>query len=288
MHPPPHIRNLLNPHDSHVVTNKEPSDNDVEVVAENVGYNARGTMHGYDSAMPVSGTPVGSSDSRKDVATLVAVASSVPPQLLVSPRSAIPQPAPRRISPVLLSSSQLGGSSARRHAGSTGVRRRTSAGHAALAEATKATGDVMVAQMKEIVGATRESESNRMEVQLKLFAEKMQYQRNKDQRLYEHGLLAAQNARLAILKQAELVQCLSTISKVLSACLMVSGEPQFHNATAAPLAATKDPTASNVVDQRDREGKSPHAEQEAHNAGAGIAGTSTAGTSGESAAQPDI
>ena len=49
----------------------------------------------------------------------------------------------------------------------------------------KAIGDVMVAQMKEIIGATRESESNRVEVQLKLFAEKMQYQRDKDQRLFE-------------------------------------------------------------------------------------------------------
>jgi hypothetical protein len=63
----------------------------------------------------------------------------------------------------------------------------------------------MVAQMKEIVGATRKTESNHLEVQLQLFAEKMQYQREKDQRLYEQGVLAAQNARLAIIKQGELV-----------------------------------------------------------------------------------
>jgi hypothetical protein len=84
---------------------------------------------------------------------------------------------------------------------------------------------IMVAQTKEMVGATRETESNRLEVQLKLFAENMQYQHEKDRRLYEQGLLAIENARLAIMKQGELVDCISSISKVLSLCLKVS-QPQ--------------------------------------------------------------
>jgi hypothetical protein len=73
-----------------------------------------------------------------------------------------------------------------------------------------------------MVGATRETESNRLEVQLKLFAENMQYQREKDRRLYEQELLAIENARMAIIKQGELVDCLSSISKVLSVGLKVS------------------------------------------------------------------
>jgi hypothetical protein len=39
----------------------------------------------------------------------------------------------------------------------------------------------MVAQIKELVGATRESETNRLGVHLKFFAKKMEYQREKDQ-----------------------------------------------------------------------------------------------------------
>ena len=99
---PPHIRDLLNPHDSYVIADKVSLDDDVEVVAENVGYNARGAVHGYDSIMPALGTPVGSSDSCKDDATPIAVALSVPLQLLVSPCSVVPELAPRRISPVFL------------------------------------------------------------------------------------------------------------------------------------------------------------------------------------------
>jgi hypothetical protein len=44
-----------------------------------------------------------------------------------------------------------------------------------LADATKATGDIMVVQMKELVGARRKSETNRLRMHLKLFAKKMEY-----------------------------------------------------------------------------------------------------------------
>lgn len=56
----------------------------------------------------------------------------------------------------------------------------------------------------------------------------MQYQREKDRRLYEQGLLAAENAHLAILKQGELVECMSSISKVLSLGLKVSQPQQLQ------------------------------------------------------------
>jgi hypothetical protein len=38
-----------------------------------------------------------------------------------------------------------------------------------------------------LVGATRESKTNRLGMHLKLFIEKMEYQREKDQRLYKQG-----------------------------------------------------------------------------------------------------
>jgi hypothetical protein len=133
------------------------------------------------------------------------------------------------MSPVLISSSESGGFSGRRHTGNTGIQRRSSSAHTALADATKATGEVMVAQMKELVGATKEIESNRLGVHLKFFAEKIEYQREKDHRLYEQGRLAAENARLAILKQGELVECLSNISKVLHVGLMVSEDHDLQD-----------------------------------------------------------
>jgi hypothetical protein len=77
------------------------------------------------------------------------------------------------VSLVILSSSEFRGSSTRWYLGSTGVRRRTSSTHIALAEATKAIGEVMVAQMQQMVGATKETEMNKLEVQFKLFSEKM-------------------------------------------------------------------------------------------------------------------
>jgi hypothetical protein len=106
--------------------------------------------------------------------------------------------------------------------------------YTALAEARKAIEDVMVVQIKELVRATRESETNCLEVHLKLFAKKMEYQMEKDQRLYEQGRIAAENARLAKKKQGELVECLSTISNVLHVGLMVSKEHLLQHQYAPP------------------------------------------------------
>jgi hypothetical protein len=157
-----------------------------------------------------------------------------------------------------------------------------------MAEATKATGDNMVAQMQELVGVNRESERNRLEVQLKLFAEKMLYQRDKDQRLYEQGHLAAQNAILAIMKQGELVQCLSAMSKFLSVGLMVSGEQDVHHGSVAPPPATVHPTGCDVTVQRDRAGKLPAGAEETQTACdiAGAVGSGGGATPSASEAPP--
>ena len=55
---------------------------------------------------------------------------------------------------VILSSLESGGPSGRRNPGSTSIRRQSSSTHAALDDAIKTTMKVMVAQMKEMVGAT--------------------------------------------------------------------------------------------------------------------------------------
>jgi hypothetical protein len=177
---PPHVCDLQNPSDSNFVAEKHTSDNDIEVVEENVGQDDISAVHGSESSTPASEKPLENSGSYKDVASAFGFGSSAPAQHPLSSCLVGAQPPPRRVSPMIISSSEAGGSSSRKHGGSTGIWRRTSSAHAALAEATKATGDVMVAQMKEIVGATRETENNRLEVQLKLFAEKMQYQQDKD------------------------------------------------------------------------------------------------------------
>jgi hypothetical protein len=70
--------------------------------------------------------------------------------------------------------------------------------------------------------ASRELERSKIEVQLKVFSEQMDYQREKDRRLYENSRIAQENARLAIMKQGEIVGCLAKLSSVLSQGLLVS------------------------------------------------------------------
>lgn len=80
----------------------------------------------------------------------------------------------------------------------------------------------MAAQMQEIADASRELERSKIEVQLKLFTEQMEYQREKDRRMYENAAIANENARMAIRKQGEMVSCLSQLSSVLSTGLSMS------------------------------------------------------------------
>lgn len=124
------------------------------------------------------------------------------------------------------------------------MRRKSLSGHTVIAEATKATGSIMAAQMEETANARRELERSKIEVQLKLFTEQMEYQREKDRRMYENASIANENARLAIVKQGEMVSCLSKLSTVLSKRLRMStrgehsagaprGDPLFGTAPAS-------------------------------------------------------
>lgn len=115
-------------------------------------------------------------------------------------------------------------------------------GHTVMAEATKATGAAMAQQMQDIAEASRELERSKIEVQLKLFSEQMSYQREKDRRLYENASIANDNARLSILKQGEMVSCLSQLSQVLSQSLNVNKNYSFQAGHQA--AGEKDSTST--------------------------------------------
>jgi len=106
-------------------------------------------------------------------------------------------------------------------------------GHAVIVEATKATCAIMAQQMQDIADASRELKRSKIEVQLKLFSEQMAYQREKDRRLYKNAAIANDNARLSILKQGEMVTCLSHISTILSNSLSMNREFVFQLSNAS-------------------------------------------------------
>ena len=127
----------------------------------------------------------------------------------------------RATSPVILSSTAASDSyNTRGKIVNTGQCRKSLSGRNVMAEATKATREVMATQMKEMAEASRELKRSKIEVQLKLFEEQMAYQRDKDRRLYENSVIANENARLAIQKQGEVVEVLAQLSKSL--CTIMS------------------------------------------------------------------
>jgi len=102
------------------------------------------------------------------------------------------------------------------------VRRKNVFGHAVIANATKATGEIMVQQMQDIAQASRDLKRSKIDVQLKLFLEQLEYQREKDRRLYENASIANENARLSIMKQGEMVSCFAQLSFVLHQGLSIN------------------------------------------------------------------
>lgn len=70
----------------------------------------------------------------------------------------------------------------------------------------------MTNQLRDIAEASRDIERSKMELQMKLFSEQMEYQRHRDQRLHDHARNIDDNAKLAILKQSEVVHCLSELT----------------------------------------------------------------------------
>jgi hypothetical protein len=101
--------------------------------------------------------------------------------------------------------------------------------------------------MKEMTSVTKEIESNKLEVQLQLFLEQMAYQCKHDMWVYEHSLLAADNARFAILKQGEKNLVSRNISSVLSLSLRGHIDPPRKASTPEPWPPNIPLTQSNLA-----------------------------------------
>ena len=74
---------------------------------------------------------------------------------------------------MVISSSEASECSGGRKLGNTAVKRKSLSGHTLIAQATRASGNMMAGQMKEMAEASREMERSKIEVQLKLFSEQM-------------------------------------------------------------------------------------------------------------------
>lgn len=123
---------------------------------------------------------------------------------------------PPGITPHVISSSETLGFVIHQRPGNTTVCCKSISRHHVIAEATKATGVVMATQMQEIANSSRNLEKSKIKVHLKLFIEKMAYQREKDRRIYENQNIANDNARLTISKETEMLSCLVQLSSILS------------------------------------------------------------------------
>jgi hypothetical protein len=152
--------------------------------------------------------------------------------------------------PVYISSNDALEFNSRQRPGNTGVRRKSLSSHNIIADATKENGEVMAMQMRDMAAASRELERSKIEVQLKLFSKQIEYQQEKDRRLYESTMMANENAHLAIMKQGEVVSCLSQFSSVLKMGLNVSSKNDTHSqvhavATGEALGDAKSATPTN-------------------------------------------
>lgn len=119
------------------------------------------------------------------------------------------------MTPHVINSSNTGDLGDRGRPGNTAVRRKSISGHSIMAEATRATGNVMAGEMRAVAEVGRELERSKIQVQLNLFEKQMEYNRECDRRLHENAAVVNENAKLAIQKQGQVVQCLAHIAHVL-------------------------------------------------------------------------
>jgi len=91
-------------------------------------------------------------------------------------------------------------------------------GHSLIAEATRATGDALALQMKEMATESNVLERAKLDVQQRFHSEQMQYQMQRDNRVHEH-------AEKSIEKQGELVHCLSLLSTAITMGFQVRQKP---------------------------------------------------------------
>ena len=230
---PPHVRDLLSPHDEVFPRgNFDNFDDGNEVVDLSVNEPTIDVLDGRDpptNCDPLEGSPI----------------RLVPPRSLSrqgpNPLGGVGVPngthyhgltPPPRGSTVLLSDSSH--SFTKRKIATTAIRRKSSAGVSALVEVAKSSSESIATQIAEMTSVTKETESNKLEVQLRLFSEQMAYQRERDMRIYEQSLLAADNARLAILKQGEIALALGNLSSVLSLGLKGHINPRRSDSTPDP------------------------------------------------------
>jgi hypothetical protein len=141
--------------------------------------------------------------------------------------------------PKYISSTDASDYSTRRRLGNTGQRRKSISGHNVIAEATKASGDIMATLMKDMAAASSDLERSKIEVQLKLFSEQMAYQWEKHRRLYENAVAANENAKLSIMKQGEVVSCLQNLSTVLCMGLNVTAQGNHGPGSKQPSSTAK-------------------------------------------------
>ena len=231
---PPHVRDLLSPNDRNYQAQdgeqEGQEDNSEEEAEDPMDFATQQTPEASEETAPPRSPPLTSRTPSRG------------PAASMSGRTPSSQPfagVPAGINPQVISSSGTSSYSLKCRPGNTAVRRKSLSGHTVIAEATKATGAVMAQHMHEIAQSSRELERSKIEVQLKLFSETMAYQRDKDLRNYEMTLAANENARLSIMKQGEMVNCLTQLSGVLSKSLNKSNGHAFPSTpeevpTAAP------------------------------------------------------
>ena len=199
---PPHIRNLLNPHDEVFPRRDFDSvDDGNEVVDLSVN---EPSIEGLDGTNNIDHVKRVVEDRDPPTNCDLLEGSSI---RLVPPRSLSrqgPNPLgrvgvpngthshglipPPRGSTVLLSDSH---SFTKIKIATMAIRRKSSAGISALVEVAKFSSESIAIQIVEMTPVTKETESNKLEVQLRLFSEQMTYQRERDMRIYEQNLLAA-------------------------------------------------------------------------------------------------
>ena len=243
---PPHVRDLLNTQDSVFQWVHEDSEEEeikvvdlstdgenfeVNVTNEDIGDSQRvvDNLSSPHSPVAFGGSPIRPihirSDSRQGVPTQGGVRTSTESPL----QEGIPN---GRGDIVVLSDSN--NSFSKRKTGNTGIRRKSLGNQSAIVEVTKASTEALANQLKAMVSTTKETESMKLEVQLKLFAEYMAYQRERDMRIYEQGLLTVENARFAIIKQGEVVNALAGLSHILTLGLKVQKEVPSMDSTCTP------------------------------------------------------
>jgi len=210
---PPYARDLLSPHDNNYVTapveaGSDGLDDSGDVVDDDT-FKSAPTLSNSDPTTNSTMSPVAQGGGRH----LRTLRRDPLPPPACAPSAARKTAVPYGMTPQLLSSIDTSDFSPRRRPANTGVRRQNNSTQSELVEAMRTTGAAMTSHLKEIAEVGR----SRMDLQLRLFTDQMDYQKERDLRLYENAILVNETAKLAVQKQSQVVSCLVHMSKVLTA-----------------------------------------------------------------------